>query len=129
MALRRRDAYTPDLDWGEPHTLTAQGLHAGRDIHLALHQGIPPELFQRLTAELGVTKASLTSFFKILEQQSVPLEDLKATLREIATRYNTLLERVRTLSADDPHIIQRIDATETAIHEGDFDRAEQLIND
>ena len=84
---------------------------------------------QRLVEELGITKAALTSFFKILAQQHVPLEDLDAKLREIATHYKTLLERVRTLSTDDPDIAQLRDAAETAIHEGDFDRAEQLLNE
>jgi tetratricopeptide (TPR) repeat protein len=39
-----------------------------------------------------------------------------------------LLERVRTLSADDPHIAQLRTAAETAIHEGHFDQAEELLN-
>src|SRR5262249_53760979 len=82
-----------------------------------------------LAEELGVTKAALTSFFKILEQQHVPLEDLDAKLREIATHYQTLLERVRTLSADDPLIAEFRDAAETAIHEGNFDQAEHLLNE
>jgi tetratricopeptide (TPR) repeat protein len=92
-------------------------------------QGIPPEQFQCLAEELGVTKAALTSFFKILEQQHVRPEDLDAKLREIATHYQTLLARVRTLSADDPDIAQLRDAAETAVQEGNFDRAEQLLND
>ena len=97
-----------------------------RDLYLAItqSQGIPPEQFQRLAEELGVTQAALTSFFKILEQQNVPLTDLDAKLREIATHYQTLLVRVRTLSADDPQIVHLRDAAETAIDEGDFDRAE-----
>ena len=93
------------------------------------YQGIPAEQFQRLSAELGVTQAALTSFFKILEQQHIPPEDLDAKLREIATHYQALLERVRTLSADDPAIAQLRDAAEQAIQEGHFDRAEQLLNE
>jgi tetratricopeptide (TPR) repeat protein len=90
---------------------------------------MPPEQFQRLSEALGVTKAALTSFFKILEQQEVPPEDLDAKLREIATHYKALLERIRTLSADDPHIAHLRDTAETAIQEGNFDRAEQLLNE
>jgi tetratricopeptide (TPR) repeat protein len=40
-----------------------------------------------------------------------------------------LLERVRTLSADDPTIVQFRDEAKAAIQEGDFDRAEQRLND
>jgi tetratricopeptide (TPR) repeat protein len=92
-------------------------------------QGIPAEQFQSLAEELGVTKMALTSFFKIMEQQHVPSEDLDAKLREIATRYKTLLERVRVLSADDPHIAQLRGAAETAIREGDFELAGELLNE
>jgi tetratricopeptide (TPR) repeat protein len=84
---------------------------------------------QRLVEEMGVTKSALTSFFKILAQQHVPLEDLDAKLREIATHYKTLLERVRTLSADDTDSVKLRDTAETAIYEGDFDHAEQLLNE
>jgi tetratricopeptide (TPR) repeat protein len=120
---------SPGIDRGEANILYAHSLQAGGDIHLAITQGIATEQFQRLAHELGVTNSALTSFFKILEQQHVPLEDLDAKLREIATHYQTLLVRVRTLSADDPQIAQLRDAAETAIHAGDFTRAEALLNE
>src|SRR5262249_19701324 len=72
----------PGLARGERSGLYAQGLSAGRDIVITQTQGISAEQLQRLAEELGVTKAALTSFFKILEQQNVPLEDLDAKLRE-----------------------------------------------
>jgi tetratricopeptide (TPR) repeat protein len=43
--------------------------------------------------------------------------------------YQTLLQRVHTLSADDPHIVQLRETAETAIHEGNFERAEELLNE
>ncbi len=103
--------------------------HVDGSVTVVCQEGIPAEQFQHLAEELGVTKAALTSFFKILEQKRVPLEDLDAKLREIAMHYTTVLERVRTLSANDPHIAQVRDAAETAIREGEFDRAEQFLNE
>jgi hypothetical protein len=94
-----------------------------------IHQGISEEKHTHLAKELGVTQSALTSFFKILEQQRVPLEDLDAKLREIATHYKTLLERVRLLNADDPHIAQLRKAAETAINAGHFDQAERILNE
>ena len=46
--------------------------HAEGNVTFNCPEGIPAEQFQRLAEELGVTKAALTSFFKILEQQRVP---------------------------------------------------------
>ena len=104
-------------------------IQAGQgSIYVTNTQGIPAEQFQHLAEELGVTKAALTSFFKILEQQHVPPENLDAKLREIATHYKMVLARVRRLSADDPHITKLRDAAEIAVREEDFDRAEQLLD-
>jgi tetratricopeptide (TPR) repeat protein len=104
-------------------------VNVGGDFRQFITQGIPPEQFQRLAEELGVTRAALTSFFTILEQHQVPPEDLDATLREIAAHYTTLLEWVRTLSADDPRIAQLREEAEAALQEGEFDRAEHLLNE
>ena len=62
------------------------GLASGGDINITQSapgnlivggvHGVRPEDFQRVSEELGVTKAALTSFFKILEKKNVPPEDL-----------------------------------------------------
>jgi len=54
--------------------------------------GVPPEDFQRVSKELGVTKAALASFFNVLEKRKVAPEDLDSTLREFAKRYKQLEE-------------------------------------
>jgi len=63
--------------------------------------GIPLEQFVALSQELSVSQSALKSFFKILEQQQVPSEDLDSTLREIAKRYKDLLAKVDTLKSND----------------------------
>jgi len=76
-----------------------------------------------------VADAMIEAFFRVLEQQGVPLEDLDIKLREIAANYKMLLERVRTLSTDDPLAAQFRETVATAVQEGDFDRAEQLLTE
>jgi hypothetical protein len=71
--------------WGQRVTYQ---YNAAGDINF---QGISEEKYQRLTEELGVTRSALKSFFKILEQQQVPPEDLDHTLRQIATSYKAKL--------------------------------------
>ncbi len=59
--------------------------------HVVANYGVPPELFAQYVEELGVTKSALISFFRILEQEMVPLCDLDSKLREIAWYYKELL--------------------------------------
>ena len=63
---------------------------AQRDVNIS---GIPPELFEKKTEELGVTKAALKSFFKILKITPVPIEDLDSRLRNFAEKYIELTEQ------------------------------------
>ena len=97
-------------------------------IHITNTQGISENKFQKLTEELGVTKAALKSFFKILEQRAVPPEDLDSTLRTIAERYKTLDEKLKTFASDDPTIQSLKEQAQKALEDGDFERAEQLLN-
>jgi hypothetical protein len=57
-------------------------------------QGIDPEDYRPLAAELGVTNTALDSFFQIIEQQKVPLAELDTTLRTIATSFKQLQEQL-----------------------------------
>jgi hypothetical protein len=96
---------------------------------LSIRYGISEERFERLAKEFGVAESALKSFFKILAQKQVPLEDLDSKLREIAKHYQELQIRVQTLSGDDPEVAQLKHEAQRAIDTGDYDRAEALLND
>ena len=98
-------------------------------VHITNTRGISADQFQRLAEELGVTKAALKSFFKILEQQAVPPEDLDSTLRTIAERYEALDQKLATFTSDDPTIQSLKEQARKALEEGNFERAEQLLNE
>jgi hypothetical protein len=50
-----------------------------------VNYGISPELFAAYVKKLAVTETALNNFFKIMEQEQVPLEELDSRLREIAS--------------------------------------------
>ena len=97
-------------------------------IHITSIEGISEEKLQALSEELGVTKAALKSFFEILGQKQVPPEDLDSTLRKIAERYQTLDQKLATFTSDDPVIQALKNEAREALEQGDFDRAERLLN-
>jgi tetratricopeptide (TPR) repeat protein len=97
--------------------------------HITTVQGISEERHERLAAELGVTRSALTSFFKILEQQQVPPEDLDHTLRQIATSYKELHARLQRFTSDDPAVAALKEQARDAIEAGEFARAEALLNE
>ena len=115
------------------------GLASGGDIHITQSapgtlivggvHGVRPEDFQRVSEELGVTKAALTSFFKILERQNVPPEDLDGMLREFAKRYKALEADLARSTSDDPEVAALRARAREALEAGDFDRAEELLNE
>ena len=79
--------------------------HADGSITIVCQDGIPSEQLQLLAEELGVTKAALTSFFKILEQQRVPPEDLDSKLREVAAAYKRLQAQLQQFLSEDPAVM------------------------
>ena len=93
------------------------------------YEGISEAKYQSLSEEFGVTKAAIKSFFKILEQKQVAPEDLDSTLREIARRYKALDKKLATFTSDDPAIKAFKDKAREALKLGDFDSAEQLLNE
>ena len=98
-------------------------------VHITNTRGISEDRFQKLAEELGVTKAALNSFFKILEQRAVSPEDLDNTLRTIAERYKALDEKLKTFISDDPTVQALKEQARQALEAGEFDRAEQLLNE
>ena len=113
-------APTGDLDITQtgPGTLIVGGVH-----------GISAEDFQKVSAELGVTQTALASFFKILEKQKVAPEDLDSTLRDFAKRFKQLEEDLKRYTSDDPEVAALREQARAALEAGEFDRAEQLLND
>ncbi len=55
--------------------------------------------FGKLSARFGVTEAALKTFFKILDREQVPSEDLDATLRQVAKRHLELIGELQRLEA------------------------------
>ena len=119
-------------------TASGGGVASGGDIHITqtglgplivggLH-GVPPEDFQRVSAKLGITEAALASFFKALGKE-VAREDLDSTLREFAKRYKQLEEDLKRYTSDDPEVAALREQARAALEAGEFDRAEQLLNE
>ena len=66
-----------------------------------------------------MTHSALRSFFKILEQQQVPLEDLDHTLRQIATSYKDLQAELQSFTSDDPAVVALKQQARTALEAGE----------
>ncbi len=98
----------------------------GRDVTVN-YNNLPPDWMQ-YAEEFGVTKAALASFFKILEQEKVPPGDLDSKLREIAFRYKELLLRFEAVTSDDPQVQALKEQAKQAIEDGEYDRADALLN-
>jgi hypothetical protein len=94
------------------------------NVHVTNRYEISVEKYDRLREELGVTDSALKSFFKILEQQQVPRQDLDSTLREIAKRYTELQEKLHTFTSNDPAIAVTKREASKALEAGNFERVE-----
>ena len=93
-------------------------------------QGIPPEEYQRISKDLGVTENAVKNFFKIIEQKEIPKEDWDFTLRQIATRHKELLSRLDQFNVTVDEEIQELRLkAEEAINEGDYDSADTYLDD
>jgi tetratricopeptide (TPR) repeat protein len=93
-------------------------------------RAIPPELLEKsdmLSRQLGVTDAALTTFFRILGENSVATEDLDAKLREVAARHLTLLKQAEGSSDSDPQVGVIKKEAVAAIGAGNYTRAEALL--
>jgi tetratricopeptide (TPR) repeat protein len=90
--------------------------------------GVPFEEYKQIRDELGVTDEALASFFAVVERERVPRHELEPTLKEIARRYKELLARLETTGSTDPEVQRLKGQARDALHAGDFDRAEELLN-
>ncbi|MDN5872639.1 MAG: tetratricopeptide repeat protein, partial [Nitrococcus sp.] len=90
-------------------------------------QGAGIKKVARLSRRLGVTESALASFFRILGRQNVPIEQLPATLVEIAQRHRRLLDQIGALPAQSPAIQALKDRARAAVKQGDYERAQRLL--
>uniref|UniRef100_UPI00405686E0 tetratricopeptide repeat protein n=1 Tax=Candidatus Electronema sp. TaxID=2698783 RepID=UPI00405686E0 len=91
------------------------------------YNNMPPNWTQ-YTEEFGVTKAALTSFFKILQEPQVPPGDLDSKLREFACQHKELKLRLQVISSDDPEVKVLKKQAEQAFDNGRFSEVEELLN-
>jgi len=113
-----------DVKPGGDANITGQG-----NITVTKHYGVSEESYQKYVKELGVTEAALSNFFKILEQEKVPIQDLDKTLREIAGRYKELREKLEKFQSDDPAIKELKRKAKEALDAGNFDQAEKFLQE
>lgn len=104
-------------------------LHTGSGhIYVFGTKGVSEETFQRLAEDLGITKAALNTFFRIIEQKQVPAEDLDNTLRKIAHEYKELQNKLLTFTSEEPEIVSLKRQASEALQRGEFQIAESFLN-
>ena len=92
------------------------------------YYGVSEECLDELKDQLSITKLALRNFFKIMEKQQVPPDDLDSKLREIAAQYKELLLRLDTVQSEDPQVVKLKQEAKQAIEVGDYAKAEELLN-
>jgi tetratricopeptide (TPR) repeat protein len=92
------------------------------------YYSIPPAVFAEYAGKLAVTDAALASFFKIMEEQQVPPDDLGSKLREIAGQHKELMVRLETVQSEDPQVQRLKEEAGQAIEAADYAKAEELLN-
>ena len=86
---------------------------------------------EALCDELGATEAALNIMLELLVEQDVPAGQLETKLREIAERHVELSKRLHALSIsnDEPEVSDRREQAAQAIEAGDYDQADQLLEE
>jgi tetratricopeptide (TPR) repeat protein len=90
-------------------------------------QGAGVAKVEELSGRLSVTTAAIATFFQVLGRQNVPIEQLPATLVEIAQRHRGLLEQIGSIPSQSPAVQALKDRARSAVEEGDYQRAEVLL--
>ena len=83
---------------------------------------------ERLKIKDGISDAAFASFFKILEQESIPCSDWGVKLAEIAFRYKDLLLRFEAVTSDDLQVQALKEQAQQAFKNGEYDRADNLLD-
>lgn len=82
-----------------------------------------------LSTELGVTRGAVATFLRILGEANVPVEELPAKLGEIAERHQALLAQIESVRSESPDVQAIKDRARVAVEEGDYDHAQQLLEE
>ena len=80
-----------------------------------------------LATDLGVTRNAVTTFLGILGEEEVEQSKLTQKLTEVAQHYVELRDRAANLESDDIAVQAFIDQARSAIGEGEFDQADELL--
>lgn len=80
-----------------------------------------------LAEQLGVGKAALTNFFRLLNQQNVSIEEWDHTLRKLAEHHKELEKRAALLESDDPEVTSLQSQARQAIANAQYEDAEDLL--
>jgi tetratricopeptide (TPR) repeat protein len=85
-----------------------------------------------LAARLNTSREAVLGFFKILQEEDVPVEQLQTKLTLIAQRYVGMLERLATLDPEDAeplgYIQQARDILGQAASAADYNRVDELLS-
>lgn len=96
--------------------------------HITQHTPVGPGITDNeLARQLRVTEAALKNFLGILEQQDIPIADLRDELKKLAERHRELEKRVNQLEADDPEVIALQKKAREAIANARYEQAEDLL--
>ncbi len=74
-----------------------------------------------------MVETAIEGFFTILERKNVAPAEWDKTLEAIAEDYKALRVQVRALQGKDPESIRLQSAADTALEEGDVDRAVESL--
>jgi len=85
-----------------------------------------------LAVQLRTSSEAVLGFFKILEEEDVPVEQLQAKLTLIAQRYVGMLERLAAFDPEDADAQSYIDEAREVLRQAastkDYDRADALLS-
>ncbi len=87
----------------------------------------PEKNMLEMAAELGITRAALNNFFRILEIRNIPPEELDAALRKFAGEYREMLSRLEKFRSDDPQIMALKTKAKAQLDSGCFDKADVYL--
>jgi hypothetical protein len=88
---------------------------------------ISDERSEALSVELGITHSALDNFFKIIDRKNVPVKDLDATLREIATHVKGVSRKLEQRNSGDNQIEVLRRGARQALDAEQFELAESLL--
>ncbi len=70
------------------------------------NEALVKQMTETVAKQCGIpaTKVAIDNFFKILQKNSVPIENLDSKLREMAHHYKKLMEKTKFLVSEDPEV-------------------------